>query len=352
MKTMVIGLGQCGGRLADEFVRLDLRARDFRGANVITRTIAADTEAASMQGLSPRRPANLKILIGESKTRGHGVAKQRELAARIMAEESFKLTNEIKDSDRLDETDAFMLVGGTAGGTASGGLPVMAQTLKEKYKRPVFALVVLPFEHELEIEPNFARNTAQCLQEIRSSADAVFVFENQRYISKGLSWRENITEINRMIVEPFFNLLCAGEETKSQNVGVSTLEINDILQMLTGWTAIGYGGVDLPIISMPWDKKGDEASSLGDTALNMALNDLSVQCNPARATRAMYLVSAPEKYIGMELVTRMGEYIRKIAPDVSLRYGDYPIDKALLDVTVVFSGLKDIDLLEEYGKSV
>jgi cell division GTPase FtsZ len=110
--------------------------------------------------------------------------------------------------------------------------------------------------------------------------------------------------------------------------------------------------VDLPIISMPWDKKGDQASSLGDTALNAALNDLSVQCNPARATKAMYLVSAPEKYIGMEMVTRMGEYIRKIAPDVALRYGDYPVDKALLDVTVVFSGLKEIDQLERYRETV
>ncbi|MFH1232190.1 MAG: cell division protein FtsZ, partial [Planctomycetota bacterium] len=148
MKTMVIGFGQCGGRLADEFVRLDLRARDFRGINVITRTIAVDTDMNSMQGLSPNRPGNLKILIGEGKTRGHGVAKQRELAAQIAMEEDFKITNEIKDSGRLDSTDAFMVVGGVAGGTASGGLPVFARTLKEKYNRPVFGLVVLPFEHE------------------------------------------------------------------------------------------------------------------------------------------------------------------------------------------------------------
>jgi cell division GTPase FtsZ len=351
MKTMVIGLGQCGGRLADEFVRLDLRAREFRGANVITRTIAADTDAASMAGLSSRRPANLKILLGESKTRGNGVAKQRGLAAGIMTEEAYKISNEIKDSGRLDETDVFMLAGGAAGGTASGGLPVLARALREKYNRPVFALVVLPFEHELEIEPNFTANTAQCLAEIRSVTDAVFVFENQRYIQKGLSWRENIAEINRMIVEPFFNLLCAGEERERRHVGVSTLEINDILQMLTGWTSIGYGRVDLPIISMPWDKKNGDGG-YDNTALEAALSDLSVHCNPARATKALYLVSAPEKYIGFDLVTRMGEYIRKIAPEVSLRYGDYPIDKALLDVTVVFSGLSEIDQLEEYGKSV
>jgi tubulin-like protein CetZ len=347
MKTMVIGLGQCGGRLADEFVRLDLRARDFRSVNVITRTIAVDTDANSMQGLSSNRPGNLKILIGEGKTRGHGVAKQRELAAQITAEEDFKVINEIKDSGRLETTDAFLVAGGIAGGTASGGLPVIARTLKEKYNRPVFALIVLPFEHELEIDANFAGNTTQCLEEIRSIADASFIFDNQRYIRKGVSWRENIAEINRMIVEPFFNLFCAGEEKKSEHVGVSTLEINDILQMLAGWTAIGYGKVDLPIIPMPWDKKGDRANH-GITAMEAALSDLSIQCDPAKAAKALYLLSAPEKQIGVVLVTQLGELVRKLAPAATLRYGDYPIDKALLDVTVVLSGLSEIERLAAY----
>jgi tubulin-like protein CetZ len=343
MKTMVIGFGQCGGRLADEFVRLDLTARDFRGINVITRTIAVDTDLNSMQGLSSNRPHKSKILIGEGQTRGHGVAKNREIAAQITKDEDFKIVDEIKDSGRIEGTDAFMVVGGAAGGTASGGLPVFARTLKEKYNRPVFALVVLPFEYELEIETNFAKNVAQCLQEIQSVADAVFLFDNQRYVHKGLSWRDNISEINRMIVEPFFNLLCAGEEKKSEHVGVSTLEINDILEILEGWTAIGYGMVDLPIIPMPWDKKGDETNH-GIKAMEAALSDLSFKCDPSKATKALYLVSAPEKQIGMGMVTQLGEFIRKISPEASIRFGDYPIDKALVDITVVLSGLKDIEI--------
>jgi tubulin-like protein CetZ len=347
MKVMVVGFGQCGGRLADEFVRLDLRARDFRGANIVLRTFAVDTDSVSMQGLSPNRPANSKILLGEGKTRGHGVAKQRGLAKEITDEEHFKITNEIKN-ERLEGTDAFLVAGGIAGGTASGGIPVMVRTLKEKFSRPVFALVVLPFEYELEIEPNFARNTAACLQEIKQVADATFVFDNQLYIRKGLSLHENIAEINRMIAEPFFNLLCAGEERKSQHIGVSTLEINDILQMLVGWTSIGYGKVNLPIIPMPWDKKGDRAQH-ALTAMELALSDLSVQCDPSRATRALYLLSAPEKQIGIGLVTQLGEFIHRAAPEASLRYGDYPIDKALVDVSLVLSGFEEIERLARYN---
>jgi tubulin-like protein CetZ len=347
MKTMVIGLGQCGGMLADEFVRLDLRARDFRNLSIVTRSIAVDTDTNSMQSLSPMRPAELKILMGEAKTRGHGVGKQRELAAQIIVDEGFKVNNEIRDSGRLDITDAFFLVGGIAGGTASGGMPVIARNLKEKYNRPVFVLAVLPFDHELEIDEIFAKNTAQLLKEIQMVSDAVFLIDNQRYVQKGLSWRENISEINKMIVEPFYILLCAGEEKRREHVGVSTLEINDILQMLNGWTAIGYGKIDLPIIPMPWDKKGDEAHH-GISAMDLALSELSIQCDPKTATKALYLVSAPEKEIGVELVKHLGEYLRAIAPEASIRYGDYPIDKALIDVTVVLSGLGEVERIVTY----
>ena len=36
MKLLVIGLGQCGGRIADEFARLNVRSRVQRGIDIIT----------------------------------------------------------------------------------------------------------------------------------------------------------------------------------------------------------------------------------------------------------------------------------------------------------------------------
>ena len=36
MKLMVIGLGQCGSRVADEFARLGQRARSERGTTIVT----------------------------------------------------------------------------------------------------------------------------------------------------------------------------------------------------------------------------------------------------------------------------------------------------------------------------
>ena len=44
MRLLVIGLGQCGGRIADEFARLGMRARIQRQINIITGAFAVKTE--------------------------------------------------------------------------------------------------------------------------------------------------------------------------------------------------------------------------------------------------------------------------------------------------------------------
>ncbi len=52
MKLVVIGLGQCGGRIADEFARLNKRAVSRRGIEIVTGTFAVNTDAADLSGLT------------------------------------------------------------------------------------------------------------------------------------------------------------------------------------------------------------------------------------------------------------------------------------------------------------
>ena len=67
-------------------------------------------------------------------------------------------------------------------------------------------------------------NTAVCLKSTYSIADAVILIDNQRYIKKDFSLKNNIYEINRLIVEPFFDLLCAGEEKKYKHIGAKVMD--------------------------------------------------------------------------------------------------------------------------------
>ena len=92
MKIVVIGLGQCGGRIADEFARLNRKARVQRGVDIITDVLAVNTDIADLSGLSYMRPDyRHRILIGGQKTSGHGVGKINELGAELAMEDGDKV---------------------------------------------------------------------------------------------------------------------------------------------------------------------------------------------------------------------------------------------------------------------
>ena len=92
MKLVVVGMGQCGGRIADEFLRLNKRAKSKRGLEIVVDAFAVNTDTADLAGLTTIA-ANFKhrILIGAGKTQGHGVAKISEVGAEIAKEDELML---------------------------------------------------------------------------------------------------------------------------------------------------------------------------------------------------------------------------------------------------------------------
>jgi cell division GTPase FtsZ len=355
MKLLVIGFGQCGCRIADEFAKLNRRARAQRGIEITPGVFAVNTDAADLSGLHYiQSDYQHRILIGGRKTGGHGVGKINELGAEIAREDGDKVVDAIRTARRFFESDAFLLIAGTAGGTGSGAISVMTQYIKERYMdKPVYNLAILPFEHEETAEERTIYNSATCLKSVNSVADAIFLIDNQRYIRKDSSLRNNIAKINTMIVEPFYNLLCAGEEKKPKYIGARLLDAGDIIQTLAGWTVIGYGTSSLPafripfLISSNFRKKSTETHK-GIHAMDEALSELSLKCNPVDSGRALYLLSAPAKEISMDLIKELGDYRKDIASEATLRNGDYPRERSELDVTVILSELKDVEKVRKY----
>jgi len=354
MKLVVIGFGQCGGRVADEFARLNRRARSNRGIEIVTGIFAVNTDAADLSGLSSIRPDyQHRILIGGRKTGGHGVGKINELGAEIAREDADKIVDAMRTVRRLAENDAFLLVAAAAGGTGSGALPILTQHIKERYiDKPVYCLVVLPFEHEEASEARTTYNTAICLKSVSAIADAVFLVDNQRYIRKDFSLKNNLAKINALIAEPFYNLLCSGEEKKAKYIGARTVDAGDIMQTLSGWTAVGYGTSEIPMfkrfkVTSNFRKKSAETHK-GTQVMDEAVNELSIGCNPSDAGRAIYLVSGPAKEINMDVIKELGDYLRDLAPKATIRDGDYPREKRSLDVTLILSELGDVAKIRDY----
>ena len=351
MKLLVIGFGQCGGRVADEFIRLGIRARVERGINIITGVFAVNTDVADLSGLLTIRPDyQHRILIGGQKTGGRGVGKINELGAEIAREDSDKIIDAIKTTERLAETDAFLLIAGAAGGTGSGAIATVTQKLKERYiEKPIYNLIILPFQHEEEVEGRTIYNSATCLKSAYLVADAVILIDNQRYISKNFSIRSNLAKINALIVKPFYNLLCAGEEKKPQYIGSRILDGGDIIQTLAGWTVIGYSKSQKARVKNPFDFRDKMTESQrGAQVMDNALSELSLQCNPKDAGRGLYLLSASPKEMDMNLVRDLGAHLKRIAPEAVIRTGDYPRGDGAVHVTVILSELSGVIKIVNY----
>jgi len=351
MKLVVIGLGQCGSRIADEFARLNRQALSQRNTEICPGVFAVNTDAADLSGLHTIKPDyQHRILIGGRKTGGHGVGKINEVGAEIAREDADKVVDALRSTKRFYETDAFMLVASAGGGTGSGSLPIMVQHVKERYTdKPVYAMVILPFDHEQENEERTIYNSAVCLKSVYPVADAVILVDNQRYVKKGYSLQYNLEQINSLMVEPFYDLLCAGEEKKAKRVGSKTLDAGDIIQTMAGWTVLGHGSSRLGGIklgSADFRHKSAETHK-GIQAMDAAIAELSTKCHPKDAGRAMYLISAPPKEINMDLVKELGDWLKDLAPNAVIRNGDYPVGKTL-DITLILSELSDMEIVRNY----
>ena len=292
MKIIVVGLGQCGGRIADQFARIGIRALARRKVQIITGTFAVNTDEADLTGLKTvRTDYQHRIVLGGRKTSGHGVGKINEVGAQIAREGGDRVVDAMRASKRFYETDAFLLIAGAAGGTGSGGLPVITEFIKQRYgDKPVYAMVVLPFEHEEHTEERSIYNTATCLKSTFSVADAVFLVDNQRYLHK--TPIKKIEQINQRIVEPFYNILCAGEEKKRKYIGGKVVDAGDIIQTLGGWSAIGFGRSQGSMLRNPFAskrhfrKQGTE-THIGIHTMDQALGELSIACKPQDARSAI-----------------------------------------------------------------
>jgi cell division GTPase FtsZ len=354
MKLVVIGFGQCGSRIADEFARLNRRARGTRGIEIITGAFAVNTDAADLTGLSHiKSDYQHRILVGGRQTGGHGVGKINELGAEIAREDADKVIDAIRTAPHFFESDAFLLTAGAAGGTGSGAIPIMTQYIKERYMdKPVYNLIILPFEHEETTEERTIYNSATCLKSANSVADAVILIDNQRYVRKDFSLKNNLAKINALIVEPFYNLLCAGEEKKPKYIGAKMLDAGDIIQTLSGWTVMGYGKSELSLFNLPFKGRNFRGKSTethkGIQAMDEAISDLSLGCNPADSHRALYLLSAPAKEMNMDLVKELGNYLKGLLPEAVIRNGDYPREKGLMDITVILSELSEVEKIRKY----
>lgn len=353
MKLLIIGIGNCGSRIADEFIRLNKRAKAERNVNLTAGVYAVNSNQASLAALTAESSLH-RILISSSHTVGQGIVETSQLGAELAREEGDRVITAIRASGGFFETDAFLLIAGAAGSIGSGGMPVIAQMLKENYAgKPTYALVVLPFDSEEVTNSRCVYNTAICLKSIHKAADAVFLVDNQRFGKVEITQVEHLEAINKDIVATFYDLLCASEVTDPKLMGARTLGVGDIIQTLAGWTVIGVGRSKLPSFKHGWGKlpafqeKGTETLKAVE-AMNSALGALSTSCNAEDAGRALYLLCAPSKEANIDMAKALGNHLWELTHSAEIIGGDFSGERDMIAVTVILSQLAYVERVRDY----
>ena len=355
MKLVIVGAGQGGSNIADEFVAMgkwvwkNRRIRIFTGDDedpLSKGVFAVNLGAGDLYGLNhiPQTDDHTILLGTTDEFRGRGAGKVNADGAEQARRGAHKIGSPIRDNGDVPSADAMMVIATTAGGTGSGSVGVIVDLLKEAFKKPVYALLVLPFENQYD-DPDSMVNTATCLKRVmdNSSADAVFLVDNQKFVRGNQTMTYNYETMNRKIADSFMDILCVGGETDRRYIG-EVLDANDVIRILRGPTAIGISHTTIPKkqtsllgrfrSAAPKSNHFSVAKNQIERAQNVlhqALGELSIDCELWESGEAHYdaqnvlgLFSGPADEATEEIVEMMDNTLAERVPGAGRRKGTYP----------------------------
>jgi cell division GTPase FtsZ len=352
MKLAMIGFGQAGGKIVDRFVDYDERTQ----SGIVRAAIAVNTAKADLMGLENIQKEN-RVLIGQSRVKGHGVGADNELGAEIAEEDIDEVQGAI-DSIPTHEIDAFLVVAGMGGGTGSGGAPVLAKHLKRIYTIPVYGLGVLPGSDEGGI---YTLNAARSFQTFVREVDNLLVFDNDSWRQSGESVEGGYEEINEEIVRRFGVLFGAGEVGQGDEVGESVVDSSEIINTLAGGgiSTVGYATEEVELSDDSGllsrftggdDEQVDTAHTtnrITSLVRKAALGRLTLPCEIEGAERALLVMAGPTEHLNRKGIERGRKWLEEQTGSMEVRGGDYPLREPQVASCILLSGVNNVPRIKE-----
>ena len=359
MRVFFIGFGQAGGKLVDMFLAQDRKtgANSFRGIIINT----ARTDLMGVRNI----PMEDRLLIGQTRVKGHGVGTDNVTGAKVAADEIDTIISAI-DRRGTHDVDAFVVCAGLGGGTGSGGAPVLCRHLKQIYREPVYALGIIPAPEEGRL---YSLNAARSLSTLVNEADNVIVFDNSAWKNDGESVKSAYERLNEEIVRRFGVLFRSGEVGK-YGVGEMVVDSSEIINTLRGGgiSSVGYaiseaipknsyagkqksGGLfhkksksTEPHVDITGDDKSAKIIGLVRRAM---LGRLTLPCDYSTAERALVLVAGPPGELDRKGVEKSKNWVEENIAGVEVRGGDYPVDSGYVAAVVLLATIGNAPRIRE-----
>ncbi len=215
-KIRVIGVGGAGCNTIARLVNSNITNADL---------ISINTDVQDLE----KKPAHLKVKIGEKLTQGLGSGMKPEIGS-LAAQESCKELEDI-----MKGSDIIFLAAGLGGGTGSGAMPVISEIAK-KLGILTIGVVTLPFSFEGKKRKKIALNS---LEEIKKSIDTLVVIPNDKLITiippKASIEQafEKCDDLLKEAVESISNII--------SNTGIFNLDFADIKEILKNGGVAFFG---------------------------------------------------------------------------------------------------------------
>ncbi|AIF68591.1 cell division protein FtsZ [Palaeococcus pacificus DY20341] len=227
MRALIIGIGQCGTKIADLFALVDFE------------TLAINTSKGDLEYLK-HVPHERRILIGDSIVGGKGVNANPILGREAMKRDLSMIMRKIDSIMGREDIDIFFLTFGFGGGTGAGGTPILAEALKNEYPDSlVVAIGALPLKEE-GIRPTI--NAAITIDKLSKVADSIVAIDNNKLRESGDDISKAYEKINYTIVERIASLLALIDIPGEQTLDGSDLKF--VLKAFGSFATIGYAKED------------------------------------------------------------------------------------------------------------
>lgn len=173
MNLGIIAYGGAGCRIADEFKYQETRGTTPTISDFI---LLFDTYSGDLTDVE-HVDDDWKVVYGKSRFDGRGTGGDLEDAVDPARNTKHTIETALSSSDvNRSRIDAYVVMGGLAGGTGGSGAPVAATHLSEIVgSTPVYGIGVLP----APVEPaQYKINAARSIQSLSATTDSLLLFDN------------------------------------------------------------------------------------------------------------------------------------------------------------------------------
>lgn len=359
MKLGVIGVGQAGGRIADQFYSHDVGT----GIDCVADAMAVNISRPDLSALRTL-PQERRVLVGQDEKEGHGVGSDQKEAAHLVHDDIRDILYRLEEMP-LAEIEAFAIIAGTGGGVGGGGGPVIAKYLEQRYDIPIITIAVLPFNTDSHLHKI---NSIRAIRGFEKYTENIILFDNDVWTEESGTVETNYLRMNDEFVIRLSAVFGATEPASSGEIGTSVVDGQALMKTFEDGTfsIIGYEEKEvereeLGFFSRLLGREGDMINideNIEAVIKEASVGRMSASGNIENTNSVLAIAAGPNEHLSQSGLNNAYTWIEERTKSKNIRTGDYPIvEEEDVEVDyiagiVVFSGIPSAEKIVELYSDV